>query len=146
MPLGQKRAISDICILVEDVERTVAFYTEKLGFKLRRRAEGFADFAGAGLTLAAWELDHIHAHTGVSNARSSRGAHKACIAVECAEPAEVDQFYEELSRQGVPFVGPPRNHVWNARCAYFTDPDGTVWELYAWLEGGPGDYHVTSES
>jgi hypothetical protein len=71
---------------------------------------------------------------------------KACIAVECAEPAEVDQFYDELSRQGVPFVGPPRDHVWNARCAYFTDPDGTVWELYAWLEGGPGDYHVTSES
>src|SRR5215213_9430437 len=134
MPLGQKRAISDICILVEDVDRTVAFYTEKLGFKLRRRAEGFADFAGAGLTLAAWELDHIHSHTGISNARGPQSAHKACIAVECAEPAEVDQFYDELSLQGVPFVGPPRNHVWNARCAYFTDPDGTVWELYAWLE------------
>ncbi len=25
--------------------------------------------------------------------------------------------------------------------AYFTDPDDTLWELYAWLDGGPGDYH-----
>ncbi len=35
----------------------------------------------------------------------------------------------------------PADYPWNARCAYFTDPDDTLWELYAWLEGGPGDYH-----
>ncbi len=141
MSLGKLKAISDVCILVEDIERTVDFYVNKLGFALRRRAEGFADFQGAGTILAAWELDHIHEHTGVSNRRAASGAHKACIAVELDAPSEVDRFYEALLAAGVPFYRPPADYVWNARCAYFTDPDDTLWELYAWLEGGPGDYH-----
>ncbi len=141
MPLGRQHPISDVCLLVEDIERTVAFYTGKLDFALRRRAEGFADFHGAGVTLAAWELDHISQHTGVSGRRGPRGAHKVCVAVQLPEPAEVDRLFAELSRRGVPFQGPPADYVWNARCAYFTDPDDTLWELYAWLDGGPGDYH-----
>jgi catechol 2,3-dioxygenase-like lactoylglutathione lyase family enzyme len=141
MPLAQLNRITDICLLVEDIERTVDFYVEKLGFKLRRRAEGFADFHGDNIVLAAWELDHIHRHTGVSNERSPRGAHKVCIAVQLPEPEAIDQLYGELTDKGVRFYGPPADHIWNARCAYFTDPDDTLWELYAWLPGGPGDYH-----
>ncbi|MGE0239611.1 MAG: VOC family protein [Parvibaculaceae bacterium] len=141
MPLGQLSKITDICLLVEDIERTVDFYVGRLGFKLRRRAEGFADFQGEDITLAAWELDHINRYTGVSRLSSPRGAHKVCVAVELPEPKAVDQLYDELSARGVPFYGPPADHVWNARCAYFTDPDDTLWELYAWLSGGPGDYH-----
>jgi catechol 2,3-dioxygenase-like lactoylglutathione lyase family enzyme len=141
MAFAQEQAISDICILVENIEATVAFYTEKLGFKLRRRAEGFADFSGVGLTLAAWELDHLNTHTGVSNARGPQGIHKTCIAVELKSPDLVDQYFNELHDKGVTFVKPPEDYLWNARCAYFSDPDGTVWELYAWLKGGPGDYH-----
>ncbi|TIW05258.1 MAG: VOC family protein, partial [Mesorhizobium sp.] len=53
------------------------------------------------------------------------------------------RLYAELSDKGVPFVGPPGDYVWNARCAYFHDPDGTLWELYAWTGAGPGDYHDT---
>ncbi|TGV95582.1 VOC family protein, partial [Mesorhizobium sp. M2E.F.Ca.ET.154.01.1.1] len=41
MPASVTR-ISDVCLLVENIERTVDFYVEKLGFRLRRRAEGFA--------------------------------------------------------------------------------------------------------
>lgn len=141
MQFAQSIRISDICLLVEDIGRTVDFYVDKLGFKLRRRAEGFADFHSEGITLAAWELDHIHQYAGVSNLRTQNGAHKACVAVELKVPAEVDRLYEELSTKGVHFYRPPGDYVWNARCAYFTDPDGTLWELYAWLDGGPGSYH-----
>ena len=56
-------------------------------------------------------------------------------------PKDLDPLHAELTAKGVPFYGPPENYVWNARCAYFTDPDDTLWELYAWLDGGPGDYH-----
>ena len=43
------------------------------------------------------------------------------------------------SRKGVAFVRPPADYPWNARCVYFSGPDGEVWELYAWLAGGaPG--------
>ena len=52
MEFAQRHAISDVCILVEDLERSVRFYVDRLGFRPLHRAPGFADFAGAGLTLA----------------------------------------------------------------------------------------------
>lgn len=134
---AQTYPITDVCFLVEDVERALAFYVERLGFRLRRRAPGFADFLGAGLTLALWEIDHISRHTGLSDRRAGPRVHKACAAVELPSPAEVDSVYRELSGAGVSFSGPPAEYDWNARCCYFTDPDDNLWELYAWLDGGP---------
>ena len=136
MEFAQRHAITDICILVHNVERSIDFYTKRLGFKLRRRAEGFADFSGAGLTLAAWEIRHIGEHTGVKS-RDGEGFYNTAIAVELPTPAEVDACYAELGSKGVTFKGPPANYPWNARCCYFLGPDGEPWELYAWLEGGP---------
>lgn len=140
MSLGALKHVTDICLLVEDIERTVAFYTEKLDLTLRRRAEGFADFEMPGVILAAWEIGHISEHTGVPN-HPARAGHKVCVAVELPDPSDVDRHYAELTARNVPFQAPPDDYMWNARCAYFYDPDGTVWELYAWLDGGPGDYH-----
>jgi catechol 2,3-dioxygenase-like lactoylglutathione lyase family enzyme len=138
MQFAQRHAISDVCILCEDVERSIRFYADKLGFILKHRAESFADFTGAGLTLALWEIDHISRHTGIANTRGP-GAHKACIAVHLPSPEEVDASYRELSERGVRFQGPPKDYPWNAYCAYFTGPDDELWELYAWRPGGaPG--------
>ncbi|MET3577468.1 catechol 2,3-dioxygenase-like lactoylglutathione lyase family enzyme [Mesorhizobium robiniae] len=36
MSLGQTKAITDICLLVEDIDRTIDFYTQKLGYRIRR--------------------------------------------------------------------------------------------------------------
>jgi hypothetical protein len=136
LEFAQRHAISDVCVLCEDVERSVAFYRDKLGFKLKHRADGFADFTGAGLTLALWGIDHISRHTGIANTRGP-GAHKACIAIKLPAPADVDACYAELSAKGVVFAGPPADYVWNARCCYFSGPDDELWELYAWRNGGP---------
>lgn len=140
-------AITDICLLVEDIQRTVDFYTRVLGFTLRRRAEGFADFHSEGVTLAAWELDHINRHCGVSNMRAPAGAHKACVAVRLPTPADIDAMHQRLLAQGVTFTSAPADYPWNARCAYLTDPDGTVWEIYAWHAGGPmHDFDTSSQT
>jgi len=134
---AQTNPITDICFLVEDIDRASAFYVDRLGFVPRRRAPGFADFKGAGITLALWEIEHIAENTGVSARRAPRGVHKACAAVELASPAVVDATYAELNVAGVIFQGPPADYSWNARCCYFADPDDNLWELYAWSEGGP---------
>ena len=124
-------------MLVGDVERSIRFYVDQLGFVLRRRAEGFADFKGAGITLALWEVEHMARHTGVSPRKAPPLTHKTCVAIELPSPADVDRLYDELHALGVTFVRPPADHVWNARCCYFADPDDNLWELYAWLDGGP---------
>jgi uncharacterized protein len=138
MDFAQRHAISDVCVLCADVERSMRFYIDKLGFELQHRAEGFADFSGAGLTLALWEIEHISRHTGIANTRCP-GAHKVCIAVRLPSPEELDACWRELSAKGVSFQAPPADYPWNAYCCYFSGPDDEVWELYAWRPGGgPG--------
>ncbi|AJY46793.1 VOC family protein [Martelella endophytica] len=134
---AQRHAITDICFLVEDIEKASSFYVGCMGFKPRRRAPGFADFSGAGVTLALWEIAHISENTGVSGRKAPAGVHKACAAIELSSPAAVDHAYEELKAAGVAFQGPPQDYGWNARCCYFADPDDNLWELYAWADGGP---------
>jgi catechol 2,3-dioxygenase-like lactoylglutathione lyase family enzyme len=137
MDFAQRHAITDTCVLVRDLETSVAFYRDRLGFELVHRAPGFADFAGAGHTLALWERAHIAEHAGVSVDLEASAS--LAIAVRLADAAEVDAAYAELFEKGVPFVRPPADYPWNARCVYFAGPDGEIWELYAWLPGGaPG--------
>jgi len=54
MQFAQRHAISDVCILCTDIERSIRFYVDKLGFQLKHRAESFADFTGAGLRNASF--------------------------------------------------------------------------------------------
>ena len=134
---AQANPITDICFLVEDLNRAAAFYIDRMGFKPRRRAPGFADFKGAGITLALWEIDHLAVNTGLSARRGPPGVHKACAAIQLGLPSDVDLAYADLGAAGVTFQSPPADYSWNARCCYFSDPDGNLWELYAWGEGGP---------
>lgn len=137
MDFAQRHAITDVCILVRDIEASIAFYTGRLGFVPKHRAPGFADFTGAGLTLALWERRHIGEHAGVPTTPDAPAS--VAIAVKLDSAEILDDAHAELSAKGVAFVAPPADYPWNARCAYFTGPDGEVWELYAWLPGGaPG--------
>ena len=134
MKFAQRHPITDTCLLVRDLEASITFYRDRLGFELLHRAEGFADFSGAGHTLALWERAHIAKHTGVPV--DPGAATSVLIAVRLEDTADLDAVYAELSDSGVTFVRPPADYPWNARCAYFNGPDGEVWELYAWLPGG----------
>lgn len=133
---AQQHAISDAVVLVRDLDASIAFYRDRLGFTLWHRAPGFADFSGAGLTLALWDRTHLSTHTGVE---TDAGRANLLIAVKLASVAELDAAYAELTANGVAFAGPPADMPWNAYCAYFGGPDGEAWELYTWREGGaPG--------
>ncbi|MGO8112671.1 VOC family protein, partial [Rhizobium leguminosarum] len=82
-----------------------AFYVERLGFKPRRRAPGFADFKGAGVTLALWEIEHIAENTGVSSRRAPQGAHKACAAIELASPEQADALSMSSTKKQMSVIG-----------------------------------------
>ena len=137
MEFAQRHAITDTCVLVRDLEASIAFYRAKLGFAPQHRAPGFADFTGAGHKLALWERTHIAANTGVPVDLAAPAS--LVIAVKLPNAASLDAAYAELCAKGVAFIRPPANYSWNARCVYFAGPDGELWELYAWLPGGaPG--------
>ncbi len=138
MNLASRAAISDICLIVQDLEVSVDFYHRVLGFEIAHRMPGFVDFVGPGVVLAVWSADHISRTTGVA-AQGGPAAHAVMIAVRLDSTDEVDEVAADLGALGVEFLSAPADYPWNARCAYFRGPDNELWELYAWYAGGePG--------
>lgn len=131
MDFSQLHAISDICLLVQDLDRSVAFYTEKLGFTVTRRVDGFAAFNSRSVTLVVWETSHLPDEPRTTPLALREAGHPACLSVKLAAPSEVDQMYETLLARDIPVRRPPADYPWGARCCYFADPDDYLWEVYA---------------
>jgi uncharacterized protein len=129
-------AISDICFLVQDLDRAIQFYRDRVGFKLRRLAPGFADFFSPGVTLALWQVDHMQSHLRLPPGPAQRGGWRAMAAVQVDGADRVHAMHQELAARGVPFLVEPQAYPWNACACYFTDPEDNLWEIYSWQEGG----------
>jgi catechol 2,3-dioxygenase-like lactoylglutathione lyase family enzyme len=128
------QTISDFCLLVQDLDAMMRFYRDTIGFKLRRHAPGFADFATDGVTLALWERNHFIEHVGVN--LPQLGSSGSISAVEVRAPKNVDEYFRELTEKGVHFPVAPRWYAWNAYACYFEDPEHHLWEIYAWGKQG----------
>lgn len=135
---GTAQRITDVCIVPEDLEASIDFYANKLGFTLQHQMPGFADFEAPHVRLALWEREHLARTTGADN-RPKEGGHGVIVAVRVEAPADVDRIYDDLVSRSVDVLEPPKDYEWNARCIYFTGPDNELWEVYAWHGGGePG--------
>jgi catechol 2,3-dioxygenase-like lactoylglutathione lyase family enzyme len=139
-------AISDICFLVEDLDRAIQFYRDRVGFKLRRLAPGFADFFTAGVTLALWQVDHMQSHLRLPRGLASKGGWRAMAAVQVENSDRVHAMHQELSARGVSFLVEPRAYPWNAYACYFTDPEDNLWEIYTWLPGSHANLIYSGEA
>jgi catechol 2,3-dioxygenase-like lactoylglutathione lyase family enzyme len=128
--------ISDVCLLVKDLDRAVEFYRDRVGFRLRRLAPGFADFFTGGVTLALWQVDHMQSHLGLTPSEGERGGWRTMAAIQVESSDRVLSMHRELLGRGVPFLVEPRAYPWNAFACYFSDPEENLWEIYTWLEGG----------
>ena len=141
-----RSSISDICFLVQDLERAIAFYRDRVGFQLRRLAPGFADFFTGGVTLALWQVDHMQSHLQLPAGPAARGGWRTMAAIQVESSEQVQIMHGELSARGVPFVAEPQAYPWNAYACYFTDPEDNLWEIYTWLEGGHANLIFSGET
>lgn len=130
---GSQKAVTDICLLVDDIDRSVDFYVKKMGFTLRRKHLHFADFIGLGVAVAVWRLDHFLETAAIKEGALTGG--RSCVCVQLQNYDQLDACYQSLRASGVNFSREIIDLPWNARGAYFTDPDGTFWELYAYKDG-----------
>jgi len=105
-------------ILADSVPLLYDFYTQKLGFRAvwGDRNSPFVLFAEANSDKPAFALFEK------SGLRDS--------VVFCTGTQDVDAMYKTLSAKGVQFFGEPQNlQGWDARCAYFRDPEGNLFEI-----------------
>jgi uncharacterized protein len=120
---------------VSDLQRSIGFYRDGLGFRLSRASVGDVAFFHAGGVVLALYPRHLLAE----DARvpdSPPGFSGITIAHNVRERELVDQVLEEAVCAGATLRKPAEDVFWGGRSGYFSDPDGHLWEV-AWNPGLP---------
>ena len=127
--------VNAYALSVRDLDKCVAFYRDKLGFKLESREPDFAYlvFGGQGAPgLALVSVESAAKMISETHIRPREDTiHRNYFAVFVQD---VDKEYEALKAKGVHFVKPPTTHPWGQRIGYFEDPEGSLWEISQFLK------------
>jgi lactoylglutathione lyase len=117
--------VVDIRLLVSDVDRTIAFYRDRLGLATKLVVDGtYVEFDTAPATLTAYRSDLMDDVLGAS---SPPGVGSVVV----AKVDDVDVAFGALRDRGVEFVTEPHDQqTWGLRVCHLRDPDGHVVELY----------------
>lgn len=127
--------INAYVLSVRDLDKSIAFYRDKLGFKLKDKMDDFAYLVfgssgpGVGLVSVGSAAKMISPETNVHLTGGRANWNYFAVFVE-----DVDKEYEDLRTKGVHFLKTPTTHEWGQRIAYFEDPDGNVWEISTFLK------------
>jgi uncharacterized protein len=117
-------------LAVADVERSIAFYSEQLGFEVEATYDDppYATLARAGMRLSLAEQGHpAEDRPGVMmNAPSDPSSLQVVLVLEMSG---VRDAYESLSAAGVPFLAEPYSPPWGGHRCFAVDPDGYLVEL-----------------
>jgi catechol 2,3-dioxygenase-like lactoylglutathione lyase family enzyme len=110
--------ISLVMLGITDVDKSLAFYRDRLGLKLSAQFEGFAFFDAGGVTLAL--------SRGLAQATGKgAGATEVVFSVEHVRAA-----YDALRNQGVEFSNEPHTVSPGNWVANFRDPDGHLLSIF----------------
>ncbi len=122
--MNDKLRFEGLTLTVESVERSVAFYSGKLGLKVEwNAAPAFAMIRHGAVTLGLLAL----AEARKEGVEDSSAAQKRAIHVELSTD-NLDALFEELKTKGVVFHLPPHDEPWERSMTAF-DPDGYAVEF-----------------
>ena len=113
---------------VEDLDASLAFYVDKLGFRLNWRDED-------GNSFASITRDRCDFFLSVGD--QGHPGSWMWIGV-----GDVDELHDELRAKDVPVRNPPANYPWGSREMQVEDPDGNVLRFGSENKPGepPGDW------
>jgi catechol 2,3-dioxygenase-like lactoylglutathione lyase family enzyme len=129
-----KARIAVLTIGVDDLERSLKFYRDGLGFatkgiigqEFEHGAVVFFDLQG-GLKLALWARDNIAHDTSLPKASPSPTDFTIGHNVRTQE--EVDRVMAQAESAGARIVKRAAPTFWGGHAGYFQDPDGHLWEV-----------------
>jgi glyoxylase I family protein len=129
-PRSTARGVHHMALICSDVERTIQFYQELLGFPLIELMENrdykgsthlFFDIGNNNL-LAFFDFPGLGLQPGVE---SLGGVQHIAISTT---PENLETIKSRLEARGVPYLGPDRGVTTSI---YFKDPDGIQIEMIA---------------
>lgn len=134
-----KPRISMITLGVDDLEKSIEFYKEGLGFPQMDSPPEVAFFTLNGSWLGLYARDALADDAHVLSTGS--GFKAFTLSHNVGSEAEVDEIIENALTAGAVLSKEAQKTSWGGYSAYFKDPDGNLWEVahnpFFWV--GPKD-------
>ena len=131
--------ISMITLGVSDLEKSIKFYKEGLGFPRMASPPEIAFFTLNGSWLGLYNRESLAEDATVSPEGS--GFNGFTLSHNVASGSNVDQIIKQAVSVGATLVKQPQKVFWGGYSGYFKDPDGYLWEVahnpHFWV--GPED-------
>lgn len=119
---------------VDDLERSVAFYRDGLGFPTKGIVGSEFDNGAvaffqleSGLKLALWPRKSLSADSGLPMQAPS--ALELSLAHNVASQQDVDAVMRQAGQAGAKIVKPAQPTFYGGYAGYFQDLDGHLWEV-----------------
>lgn len=121
----QTPALSNLCLITDNVNRLVDFYEPILSVKAKRSGDDYAELPTGAAVLAIFsqkaQENYIPGSTQAANNKGMILEFKV---------ADVDKEYRRLQSLVKTWVKPPSTQPWGTRSVYFRDPDGNLVNFY----------------
>jgi catechol 2,3-dioxygenase-like lactoylglutathione lyase family enzyme len=129
-----KPRITVLTLGVSDLERSLRFYRDGLGFptqgivgtEFEHGTVAFFELQ-AGLMLAVWPRESIAHDSGLPVSPSSPT--ELTLGHNVASREDVDDVMTQARDAGATIVKPAQPTFWGGYAGYFQDPDGHLWEV-----------------
>ncbi|NND66429.1 MAG: VOC family protein [Halioglobus sp.] len=122
--------ISIITLGVADLDRSLKFYRDGLGFTTN--AEEGADivfFRTSGTCLALYPRDQLAEDVAPGHPGERGPFPGITMAHNTREKAQVDEVLAQAEQAGGKILKPAQDVFWGGYSGYFADPDGYLWEV-----------------
>lgn len=121
--------ITLVTLGVDDIDESIRFYRDGLGFPLQEREEDsdIAFFELDGARLSLYPRDLLAEDATVSN--DDTGFSGITLAHNVSSKDAVDTILTEAKAAGGCIVKPVQDVFWGGYSGYFANPDGYLWEV-----------------
>lgn len=123
-----------ITLGVDDINRSIKFYRDGLGFSTTVEDDdpAIAFFQSQGVTLALCPRKGLAEDIDKENPPEGEGFSGITLAYVVKAKDEVDSILIRAEKAGGSIVKPPQSAFWGGYHGYFADLDGYYWEVMYW--------------
>jgi uncharacterized glyoxalase superfamily protein PhnB len=115
-------------LFVKDLETCLAFYRDVVGLE-----PGFTDDESVAFKMQGTDFVILKAPAAadmMNEAVIAFDQAKGYRVLMCAGVENVDTVYQALADKGATMIKAPQDQPWGRRTAYFSDPEGNLWEIF----------------
>jgi len=124
--------ISIICLGVKDMEQSIRFYRDGLGFETDEKEDSpkVVFFNTTGTKFELYPLELLAEDINEKNPpHIATGFAGITMAYNVKSEDEVHEIMELAKRAGAVIAKEPQRVFWGGYSGYFTDPNGYYWEV-----------------